>query len=208
DLSVRHLKKFGADLKWVIFDAPMNGHDYHGPRACNYSIEETVRRMGATIAEIRTMYPAIKLGWTQVPNRVDRSFDAWLAELRAELAAYRQVTGTPLDALMLDMNYYLPGWEACIRQSADILHQNGTAAGVFLNARGGRDVTDQSWMDEARQHAEALAANQFALDYVIVASWQRHPARLLPDNDPLALTSLLNHYQRAMGQAKGTQSPR
>ncbi len=90
----------------------------------------------------------------------------------------------------------------------ELLHQNGTAAGVFLNARGGRDVTDQSWMDEARQHAEALAANRFALDYVIVASWQRHPARLLPDNDPLALTSLLNHYQRAMGQAKGTQSPR
>ena len=119
-----------------------------------------------------------------------RPLDAWLAQLSEKLAAYRQVTGTPLDALMLDLNWDLPGWESRIRPALTSFTERHRA-GLFLNARGGRDVTDQSWMDAARQHAEAIAANRFALDYVIVASWQRHPARLLPDNDPLALTSLL-----------------
>lgn len=196
DMSVRHLKKLGADLKWVVLDAPMNGHDYHGPRACNYSIQETVRRMKTSIADIRRMYPDVKIGWTQVPDRVDRSFEGWVSELKEEIAAFRQVAGTPLDALMLDMNYNLPGWQQYLRASTAILHENGMRVGAFLDAAGGRGVTDDSWMTAARTHIRDVVAGRFPLDYIIVASWQHHPQRLLPESDPMALTSLLGYYHR------------
>lgn len=192
--SVQRLKNIGAALDWIILDAPMNAHDYRGPRACNYSITDTVHRMAASIAEMKRLYPKVKISMTQVPDRVGRTLEEWQSELTEELARFTEETGRPLDALMLDMNYDLPEWQEYMRVSADILHRHGSAAGAFLDSRGGKDVTDESWMAATRRNIDSVIATRVQLDMVILATWARHPSHNLPETDPLALTSLLNWY--------------
>jgi hypothetical protein len=81
-----------------------------------------------------------------------------------------------------------------MRETTEILHAEGVKAGIFLDAAGGPDVTDQSWMAKTHQNILDVVRTRLPLDFVIIATWMHHPTRALPETDPLALTSLVNWY--------------
>jgi hypothetical protein len=197
---LRRFKKLGTDLHWVVMDAAMNAHDWQGRDACNYSVEDNVKGMVAAISGLREAYPNAKFAIIQSSNRFGLSLPEWKSELREELADYRKFVGVPLDALVFGTRFRLPNWVEFSQASIEICHEYGTQAGIILAAPGGRDVTDASWMAEARASAHAIVAAKLNFDIVMVASWMRHPEHDLPESDPMSLTALLNYYDDIVGK--------
>jgi hypothetical protein len=144
-----------------------------------------------TVREVRALYPNAKFVDYEVPQ--DLPLDEWVATLKEWLSAYREATGAPLDGLAIDAHFREP-WQEPARSTIDILHARGLRAGIFLTASGGPDVTDESWMKEAKQNIINVREAKLPLDFAIVASWVHHPYSNLPETDPLALTSLVNWY--------------
>ena len=191
----RRLKRLGFDVTYFSLDGPLGfGHTYKGKEACRYSVSEVAHRLAYTIADVRSSYPNAKFvdyegDFTYLPQ------DEAMPLLREWLQAYRAETGTELDALAMDVDWRKP-WRASAPPTIDILHSRGVKAGIFLDATGGKDVTDESWMAEAEQNTRDVVAAKLDIDFVILASWMFHPWRLIPEDDPLTMTHLVDWYVR------------
>jgi len=188
----QRLRQLDADVSSFSFDEPLEyGHIYTHRAACRYPVQEVAQRLAQTVQGVRAVYPNARFIDYEVPT--DLSPAEWDSTLGEWLAAYRAATGAPLDGLAMDVDFRKP-WLGPIRQSTQILQANGVRAGVFLDAAGGPGVTDESWMATTRQNMAEVIRAKIPLDFVIIATWMRHPSRALPENDPLALTSLINWY--------------
>jgi hypothetical protein len=192
-LSVaQRLKKLSANVASFSFDEPLEyGHIYNHRAACRYSVQEVAMRLAQTVQGVHAIYPNAKFVDYEVP--LDLPPAEWASTLREWLTAYRAASGLALDGLAMDIDFRKP-WLSSTRQSIQILHTHGVKAGLFLNAAGGPDVTDESWMAKARQNIVDVQREKIPLDFVIIATWMKHPSRALPETDPLALTSLVNWY--------------
>ena len=188
--TVERMKKLNAPVATFGLDEPLTfGHFWDGHNACRLPVEEVAERLARTIAAVRAIYPNARINDYEVPT--GKWYPQWQTVLPQWLEAYQRHTGTPLDAMTLDANWRDPHWQDAVRQSVRILHAHGVKAGIFLDATGGPDVTDGSWMAEAHRNGETIIRDKFGLDFVIVASWMGHPKRLLPASDRLSLTSLI-----------------
>ncbi len=189
----RRMKKLDAPVSYFSLDEPLTfGHFYDKKEACRFPIEEVARRLATTIRRVREVYPDARIDDFEVPTLAP--LDEWRRDLNQWLEAYRKYTGTPLDAMTLDVNWHRHDWQQVVRESVKILHIHGAKAGIFLDAIGGPGVTDESWMAEAKRNGEAIKNGDFGLDYVTVSSWMGHPRKLLPASDPMTLTGLLAWY--------------
>jgi hypothetical protein len=191
----RRLKRLGSDVAYFSLDGPLGfGHTYKGKEACRYSVREVAHRLAYTVADVRSSYPNAKFvdyegDFTQLPP------EEGLPLLREWLQAYREETGTELDALGMDADWR-KSWRRSAPPTVDILHGRGVKAGIFITATGGKTVTDESWMTEAKQNIRDVTTAKLPLDFVILASWMFHPWRLIPEDDPLTLTHLVDWYLR------------
>ena len=193
--TIYRLKSLGADVRYVSLDEPLTfGHFYGGRDACQYSVQEVARRLAGTVREITTLYRQAKIVDIEVPTI--RPLPEWETTLKEWLKEYRNATGRPLDAMVLDVSFRNLEWRESTRRSISILHEHGATAGIIVVAPGGPNVTDASWMAEAKENLSAIRHAKFALDYMIFASWTRHPSRLLPESDPLSLTGLVRAYMQ------------
>jgi len=189
---VIRLKQLNADVASFGFDEPLEyGHIYKGRAACNFPVGEVAKRVAMTVREARSLYPEAKFIDYEVPQ--DLPLAEWTQALNEWLSAYQQATGTPLDGFAIDA-HFREAWEEPARRTIDILHSKGVKAGIFLNAPGGPNVTDESWMMEAKQNILKVLAAKLPLDFVVITTWVGHPSRNVPETDPLALTSLINWY--------------
>jgi hypothetical protein len=192
-LSVaQRLKELNADVASFSFDEPLEyGHIYNHRAACRFSVREVAQRLSQTVQGVHAIYPGAKFIDYEVP--LDLAAAEWASTLKEWLEEYRTATGLPLDGLGMDIDFRKP-WLPAVRESTHILREHGVKAGIFLDAAGGPEVTDESWMAEARQNVMNVEAAKLSLDFVIIATWTHHPSRALPETDPLALTSLVNWY--------------
>lgn len=188
--TAQRMKRLGAPVETFALDEPLTfGHFYDGHNACQLPVEEVAQRLATTISAVRAVYPNVRINENEVPTGT--VFAHWKTVLPQWLEAYQRHTGTPLDAMTLDVDWRDPHWQDAVRQSVTILHAHGVKAGLYLDATGGPKVTDQSWMAEAHRNGETIIREKFGLDFVVIASWMGHPLRLLPASDPLSLTSLI-----------------
>ena len=194
----RRLKRLGANVEYFALDEPLEyGHIYHGKNACHFSVQEVANRLASTIRDLRAVYPGVKILDFEVPT--DQPLSEWTATLSEWLDDYREATGTELDALAMDTNINKP-WREAGPATIQILHKHGTKAGMFIIARGGPSVTDESWMSEAREFSKEIRTANMKLDFVIFSTWMGHPHLFVPDNNSLALTSLINYWADISGR--------
>ena len=188
--TAERMEKLNAPVASFGLDEPLTfGHFYDGRNACQLPVQEVAERLARTISAVRRVYPTARINEYEAPT--GNVYPHWRAVLPQWLEAYQRHTGTPLDAMTLDVDWRDPHWQDVVRLSVSILHAHGVKAGIFLDATGGPNVTDESWMAEAHRNGETIIRNKFGLDFVIIASWMGHPRRLLPPSDPLSLTSLI-----------------
>lgn len=188
----KRLKSLGIEIQYVSMDEPLTfAHYYDKKNACRYSIEETARRVAASLAEIRQFYPNVKVVDTEAPNITDPQ--QWNADFPQWLSAYRRATGKPLDAVVFDVDWRLP-WMNWVAPSVAALHKNGMHAGIIVDGTG-PGSSDQDAIAARKQNAVSVQKSRLPFDIVEIANWTPHPSRNLPESDPNTLTSFLHWYQ-------------
>ena len=199
----RRLKRFGFDVAYFSLDGPLAfGHIYKGREACGYSVAEVARRLAYTVRDVRASYPDAKFIDYEGPT--DLPLDQWVPTYREWLDDYRAETGTELDGMAIDTSWHRD-WRGASPPTIELLHAHGAKAGIFVTATGGPTVTDESWLNEARQNTRDVVAANLPVDFVVIASWMLHPRRLVPETDPMTLTNLVDWYvhYRQGGAAPG-----
>jgi hypothetical protein len=188
----KRLKDLGIDVQYVAMDEPLTfAHYYNQRAACHYTIENTARRVAASLAEIRRYYPNVMVVDYEAPTAT--SAQQWNAEYPKWLLAYKQATGTPLDAVVFDVDWRKP-WIDWVRPSTAITHKNGVRAGIFIDGTGPGD-SDADSIASRKQNTLSVDRAKLPLDIVVIANWTPHPSRNLPESDPDTLTTFLHWFE-------------
>jgi hypothetical protein len=195
----KRLKQLGIDVQYVAMDEPLTfAHYYDKKNACRFSIQDTARRVAASIAEIRQYYPNVKVVDYEAPTIT--SAPQWNADFPAWLAAYRQAVGAPVDSVVFDVDWRQP-WRNWVGPSVTAAHRAGVRAGMFLTGAC-PCASDPGAIAGFKQTALAVDQARLPLDLIVIANWTPHPSRNLPESDPETLTWFLHWYEARHNQIK------
>jgi hypothetical protein len=197
----KRLKKLGLHIKYIVMDEPLTFAHYYKivhskVNACQYSIEETARRVAGAIAEIRQYYPDVRVVQAEAPTVTSAA--QWNSDFGIWLNAYRKATGLPLDAVVLDIDWRRP-WLDWASPAVTTAHKNGVRAGIFLTGNG-PGASDAEAIAAYKHNMQSVDDSHLPLDLVIIANWTAHPSYNLPETSPDTLTSVLNWYNARHGR--------
>lgn len=195
--AFKRLKELGVQIKYISMDEPLTfAHYYNKKNACRYSIQDTARRVAAGLAEIRQYYPDVRVVDSEAPTITSAA--QWNADFGVWLQAYRQAVGTPLDAVVFDIDWRMP-WKNWVVPGVSLAHKNGVRAGIYLDGTG-PGAFDADAVAAYKRNMQTVDSAHLPFDLVIVANWTPHPSRNLPESDPNTLTSVLAYYNARHGR--------
>ncbi len=178
---------------------------YYDP-ACQMTPEEIAANSAKTIAAVRAVFPEVVVGSIETANLEADQVAAWLD-------AYKQVTGEELDFFHLDVNFSIPDWAERARKIEDLVKSRGIEFGIYYIGEP-TDATDEAWYAHARSRMlEFEVAQGGRPDHPLFQSWNPHPWKLLPEDQPGTYTNFVASYLRArsvlslqvdQGQASGS----
>jgi hypothetical protein len=153
------LQRFGADLRYVVFDEPLYyGHEFDGAqgiRPCHAPIDVIAEQAAAKMAELRRIFPTVQVGGVE-PFGISRIGEhVWAADLEEWLKAYAAAAGTPLAFLRADIVWHHPNWRAQFESAVAILGSLKVPLGVIYN--GSPDAAnDTDWTEMALRNAHRM----------------------------------------------------
>ena len=190
--TVQRIADLGGTVALVAFDEPLaHGHFYEGENACSWSVERVAEEVAAFVAMLRKVEPDIVVGdiepaWAGPEIGAD--------EIALWLDAYEEAAGEPLGFFHLDVDWTRPGWPEVAREIEDAVRSRNVPFGIIYN--GGDDTgSDAEWVQLSAERAYAYEQEWGGLpDHVVLQSWQFHPQRVLPEDDPTTFTGLVGRY--------------
>jgi hypothetical protein len=186
------IKKLGGELSYVAMDGPfMGGHFYSGRGACHSSTEAIAKEVAEKVRQMRTVFSDLQVGDVEPLGVTEPA--GWVASLIEWTEAYKAAAGEPLAFVHFDMQWRGP-WQAQLRKAETQLRAGGTRVGVIYDGFGA-DKTDEEWVQHAEDHFNSLEHDSsFTPDDAIIQTWNRRPARFLPETQPGTLTYLVDRY--------------
>jgi hypothetical protein len=203
--TVAKLMKAGAAVSVIGMDEPLwFGHFYSGKNACKSSLQDLGQRVAVIVKIYTAAFPNAIVGDTE-PFPAVSSQQGWEAAFASWVKIFQTATGTPLSFLHLDFNWGDPRLNsgpqhnihdpqaiaALARHTAAVARANGLSVGMIYWGGG---TSDAQWMDRARLHINAVQGSGINPEQIIFVSWDKYPARTLPETDPTALSSLIGYY--------------
>lgn len=188
----RKVKSLGGVPRYYGMDSPLFfGHLYDGPNACHTAIKDIAGDAAAKVMQVQSVFPGVQVGDTE--PFMTFATESGRKDLTEWLDAYEAATGQRLAFLGLDMDWRAP-WQSVLPTLIDLLHRRGIRPVAIYNATG-EARSDEEWIAEANAHFRAFEiALHHRVEAVSIQSWGIYPKRLLPETDPLTLTSLVNQY--------------
>ncbi len=207
---VAKLLKAGATVEQIGMDEPLwFGHFYKEKNACQSSISELASRVAVIVKIYTAAFPNVVVGDVEPFPAVSKQPN-WRSAYANWVKAFNSTVGTPLSFLRLDFNWGDESLSAdgkhnvpdsahiadLARQVVPVARENGLLADMIVDG-GGAPVaqSDGAWMQQAGMHVHALEASGIHFDHVLFESWDKFPARTLPETDSNALSSLLTFYR-------------
>jgi hypothetical protein len=185
------VKKLGGTPKYFSLDGPLYfGHSFDRDGetyGCHSSIDEIARDVAFKTKQVRLFFPGVAIGDVE-PATVfsDAELEEWFDD-------YETLSGTKLAFLRLDMDWK-SDWRRRLPSLIRLLKRKNVPLQVIYNASG-VEGSDETWIAAAQANFRAFEGSIApAPSVVMIQSWNPHPTRLLPDDDPLTLTGLINSY--------------
>jgi hypothetical protein len=203
---VARLSRLGVQLGYVETDGPVwFGHYATDPQACRLPIEKVVQRTAPTVRGILKYYPNAIYG--DVEGSVLTAQPQWQETYDTYRKLMEQETGHRIDALEADVSWPLPSWPTQLAELYRYTHAAGMRFGVVYNGDG-TDQTDAAWMAHAENNFTRIEGEMgIKPDEAILASWNDHPDRFLPETSPTALSHLVLSYLRPRTRFVLTKTP-
>lgn len=187
---IDRIQAMGGVVRYVSLDEPFTFASlYRGPNACQWTPEETAKKLGAFVKQVVSAYPQVEVADIEALLQLQQ-----VENLEAWIEAYQKVNGSYLPSFHLDIDYALVGWPQAARGLETYVRQRGISFGIYYIGNGG-DSTDQAWLTNAGQRIkqyEEQAGGQ--PDHVLFQSWHQHPHHLLPETGPDTFTQLIDRY--------------
>jgi hypothetical protein len=208
---VGKLLKAGATLDQIGMDEPFwFGHFYAGKKACRSPIPNLASRVAVIVKIYTAAFPNLVVGDTE-PFPAVSNQPNWQTAYTTWVKAFQVSTGTPLSFLHLDFNWGDPrlnsGPAHSTRSPAAIAdlaklaaaagRESGLQIGMILNGGGAPAAgTDAEWIQQAHTHIRAIQTSGIHFDHLLFESWDKFPARTLPESDPDTISGLIAFYGR------------
>lgn len=188
----KKIKSLGGEPGFYHMDEPLfYGHVYDGQNACHSSIAQIARDVAITIRQIRTIFPAAKIG--DVEPIMGFPEATWRDDIEQWIEAYQRATGERLASFCVDITWNAP-WQHRMQQLEALLKAKGIELHVIYNGNG-NDRSDEEWVAHAVQHFQEFESTVARVpDVVQFMSWVAHPTRVLPESDPRTMTGLVDRY--------------
>ncbi|MGG1949143.1 hypothetical protein AB1286_30765 [Trinickia sp. NRRL B-1857] len=210
---VAKLIKSGAALDFIAMDEPLwFGHFYGGNNACRSAIAELANRVAVNVRIYKAAFPNVTLGDIE-PFPAVAAQPNWQAAYGQWVKAFETATGSRLDFLDLDFDWYSPRLNTVsvpvrpdeqaiadqARAAAALARDNGLAIGMIMNGGGHPSAkSDADWIAQARRHIRALDASGVRFDRVLLETWDKYPAHTFSATDPAdTLSGLVAAYAQA-----------
>jgi hypothetical protein len=188
--ALERIRRNGGELSYIAMDEPFYyAHQYSGPNACHEPTTEIARRVAATVAIARSIFPNVRIGDEEV---VDASRPA-TDELAEWADAYRAAVGEPLSFIHADV-----AWSGLamrnLKPLAAALKARQVALGIIYNAEA-EARSDDAFAQSATEHfVEIEQVLGVHPDHAVFQSWVHTPTRMMPENQPGTLTNLALRY--------------
>ncbi len=187
------IQRLGGTLQYVAFDEPFFHGSilYTGPGACQWTTQQIAANALQSVVQIKTVFPDVIVGDIEpVPAGSN-----WLNVYTEGMDDWRAVAGTPFAFFHFDVNWG-DDWKPSVESLREALQQRGIPFGMIYNGWA-TDLSNAQWMSDAENHyAEWEAQGGTIPSHVIFQSWYPYPDHVLPENDPTALTYLIDSYFR------------
>jgi hypothetical protein len=196
--TARRIKQLGGQLAYISMDEPLfYGHRFNGDGRripCHSTIPELARQVAEKIAEVRAIFPDVKVGDIEPVGIMQPDAAQWAADMTQWLQAFREATGVPLAFMRLDCVWLRPNWQAQFDAVVPRIRAAKIPLGVIYDGTP-EDATDVAWTTSALSHMQLIERKLAgAPDQVAFQSWMDHPRAMLPENTPGSLTHLVRTY--------------
>src|SRR5260370_21549579 len=150
---------------------------------------EIARRVAATVAGARSIFPNVQIGDEEVVNGSRPEAD----ELAEWADAYRAAVGDPLSFIHADV-----AWSGLamrnLKPLAAALKARQVALGIIYHAEG-EARSDDAFAQSATEHfTEIEQVLGVHPDHAVFQSWVHTPTRMMPENQPGTITNLDRRY--------------
>jgi hypothetical protein len=198
--SARRIKQLGGKLAYVVMDEPLYyGHRFNGGDRripCHTPIPELARQAAEKIAEVREIFPDVKIGDIEPLGVFPPDAAQWAEDVAQWLEAYQKAVGVPLAFMRLDCVWLRPNWEAQFDAVVPRIRAAKIPLGVIYDGTP-QDPTDVAWTTSALNHSRLIERKLGGLpDHIAFQTWMDHPRTILPEDTPGSLTWLVRTYTR------------
>ena len=200
------LRRLGLVLDYWAMDEPLERPHFvpsernrQGGTMCMYPVPEVARRVAINVARMRQYFPNIQIGTIDLINARDYAGPVVVRDNVAFADEFLRQTGRPLAFWHADIAWQSGDWRTPLAYLVRQLRTRNIRYGVIIGGTSDQQAAG-GWIDAALRSLRGLVADPAVRpDDVIVQSWQSLPSRVLPENDPEAMTYELLQAERIAG---------
>jgi hypothetical protein len=182
------IRRNGGVIDYIAMDEPY----YFGHRdaaGCRQSASELASNIADNVRLARRYFPGVRVGDIEV---LDASA-VWATQLLKWAAAYETAAGEPLAFMHVDVSWSGLAIQNLVKLSR-ALSQHHIPLGIIYNDGANAD-TDEAWQQSANRHiADVEAVLGVHPQMAVFSTWDRHPTRMLPEDQPGTLTNVVLGY--------------
>jgi len=203
--AAARVKRLGGIIDYIALDEPLYyGHVFtrrplmnyetQAPAPCHSPIAELARETALKIAEVRQVFPELKIGDVEPAGVFPAGGAEFRRMLREWFQAYEGATGRKFAFFDIDVVWLQPDWQSQFDDAVSVVREAGIPLGVIFNGTP-TEPTDAAWLTSARAHIRLVESKLGRPpDRAIFQSWTDHPRRILPETEPDSFTNLIKTY--------------
>ena len=196
--AAQRLKKFGADLRYIMLDEPLYfGHQFAGQEGripCQFSIDKLASESARKLAPMFEAYPDVQVGDVEPIGGNGTPAAVWGHKILAWHRQFKEKTGHPITFFDADVIWSINGSLENFEKIVSILRTEPVSIGVIYHgladARSNQEWEQQALMEARRAEIE----RGIYVDRVLFESWFDFPRDLSNENQAGTLTHLIKTY--------------
>ena len=209
--TMERIKRLGGVVDYIDMDEPvLYGHrplHKDGTGGCQYPIATLADQVAEQISAVRSVFPNIQVGDAE-PIGAGADGMSLNSDVLEFFAALKQRTQGAAPAFFhADVQWNSRGWRPVFEELGLRLHAQNVPVGVICDG-GGPGITDSdAWIANALRRYTAVAGDRaIGANQYIVQTWEALPTKMLPENDPGAMTYEVKRVINML-QSEGSAGP-
>jgi len=205
----QRLKQLGITPKYLRIDSPLwFGHYDKQALACQYPVDELVKRVAQNVGEYTKVFPDIIVGDVEPVPPLLLASD-WRETYRSFKEKLEATIGKKIAFLHLDEAWRNPDVLTDMKIVADFAHSLGMKTGFIYD--DGAEIpatTNEEWIADVEKNVIRTESQAGLIpDQAVFQSWENLPTCVMPETSPSAHTYLIDQYLIPRSRIMANRAP-